>query len=100
MRDDWNNQYASQCEALCRLAGAMLLKSPKVLASLSEKVRTRSDDVFRWLYFISERKNIFTRELTSDVRVGMERKQGSGKTIPSLSTHSANACLECAAKEI
>ena len=100
IRDMYDNQFASQCEALCRLGGAMLLKSPKVSSRLSEKVRTRTDDVYRWLYFVAEREGMAMKEMTGKVTVRTEKKEHWMKTIESLSMHSANGCLECAAKEI
>jgi len=100
IRDDWKNQYASQCEALCRLAGAMLLKSPKVSKTLSEKVRSRSDDVWRWLYFLAERDGVIQKIMTGETKVGRERLETWMKMITQLTLHSGSACLDCAAKEI
>lgn len=43
---------SSECEAFCKLAGATLLKSPRIVASLSKEVLAESNVLFRWLYFL------------------------------------------------
>ena len=42
------------CVALLEMAGAMLLKSPKVRAQLSEAVASETDNMSRWLLFLKE----------------------------------------------
>jgi hypothetical protein len=100
VRDDWNNQFAPRCQALCEIAGAMLAKSPKVSRALSKTVKTRSDNVYRWLYFISEKQGVLKIDGhgTSTV-AGTTVKTKSG-TIHDLPAACSTACLECAAKEV
>jgi len=48
IRDEWNRQFADDCEVLCKLAGAMLLKSPKIAPTLSQKVSNHSGASKPW----------------------------------------------------
>jgi hypothetical protein len=100
IRDDWRDGAAHNCEALCNLAGAMLLKSPKVSASLSRKVHTRSDDAWRWLYFLDENPGVSTVSFTSITAVNRSIREYQKKTIQDIAGVSSIVCIECAAKEI
>jgi hypothetical protein len=100
VRDDWSDQFAPRCEALCRMAGAMLLKSPHVSLSLSRNVKTRSDDARRWLYFLAEKKGVLKVTSQGETVVRNLRHKNKGGEISNLPAISSIACLECAAKEI
>lgn len=98
--DPWEKHFASECEALCGIAGAMLMKSPKISTSLSEKVKTRSHDASRWLYYLAEVKGpIKIRTVHSTFAHGF-KKDSFVKVIEQLPHVCAVVCLECAAKEI
>ena len=101
MGESWSIRGSSaECEALCKNAGAMLLRSPRVFAQLSESVRSQSDHVWRWLYFLKESKR------TTDSAMGHgSTKDGPNtisefESIEGLASVSATACLECSADEI
>jgi hypothetical protein len=74
IRDDGNNQYAHRGEALCRLAGAMLLRSP---IRLSQKVKSRSDYVSRWLYFLAEKQGLLMQRTHGDLTIGQRKMKDS-----------------------
>jgi hypothetical protein len=90
----------AECEALCKYAGAMLTRSPHVLSKLSEGVRSQTDPIWRWLYFLKELKR------SHDVAVGNGIMKDSTKTISAyesiddLASVSAIVCIECSADEI
>jgi hypothetical protein len=92
-------EFARQCEVLCQLAGKMLLSSSTISPTLSEKVRSRSNDAGRWLYFLDERKMARIRG-DGETTVGVQRKKTTMKEISQLPGKSALVCIECAAKEI
>ena len=89
-----------KCEALCSLAGALLLKSPKISATLSEKVKTRSNDSWKWLYYLKENHrgfNLTTRGISSARGFNVETEGGTIEHLPAVS---ASVCIECAAREL
>lgn len=102
MGESWSirGNAPAECEALCKNAGAMLLRSPRVLAKLSENVRSQPDHVWRWLYFLKESNHSKT------VGVGQGTMKDGPDTISAfqeiedLASVSATACLECSADEI
>jgi hypothetical protein len=93
-------QGRADCESVCKLAGAMLLKSPRVLVGLSDKVKTEQDNLRRWLHFLKEAKGI------SDFQYGFEQHDDGTQTplyfgrINDLSAVSARVCIECATVEL
>lgn len=92
-------EFARQCEALCKLAGKMLLSSKNISPTLSEKVRSRSNDAWRWLYFLDEHK-LARVSAEGQTIIRTERIETVMKEIVSLPKKSALVCIECAAKEI
>ncbi|MBI3646279.1 MAG: hypothetical protein HY233_09985 [Acidobacteriales bacterium] len=100
MGDDSNVTGAKEeCGALCKLAGAMLLKSPVISGRLSEKVRTRSDDTWRWLYFLKEKVGLEHLGNGDTWAGGRHIKDQSG-SIENLAAVSARICTECTAEEL
>jgi hypothetical protein len=101
--DGWSiggmpSPHPDRCRALCQLAGSMLLRSPTVRFRLSEEIRSVADPTYRWLYFLKERKPL------DNFRVGYEEIDGQrmgsySGVINYLPQVSADACIECAAKE-
>ena len=88
------------CEALCKLAGAMLLRSPKISSKLSEMVRLQTNEVRRWLYFLKEHSGVPKETLVGDgIAHGISVKT-SMQSINGLATVSARVCIECSAEEI
>ena len=89
-----------RCEALCSLAGARLLRSPRILASLPEKIRFQPDHLYRWLDFLKERGcvgDILTGEVTDvDGKTVGFHLHGLIHDLPAVSGHT---CTECAAAE-
>jgi uncharacterized membrane protein len=102
IRADWNRNrdgeeswrmFHPECEALCKLAGAMLARSPKVFP----EPHPETDTLFRWLGFLKKEKNL------SDIQYGIEQPEGKVVLFGSLdgvAEMSAAVCIECAAKEI
>jgi hypothetical protein len=88
-------------EALCRLAGTMLLKSPRVLEQLSNDVVTQTDPLDRWLVFLKEQNGGLDGRLlygaTRD-KYGVERPYYSD-CLSSVATVSSRVCLHCSAQE-
>jgi hypothetical protein len=89
----------AQAEALCRLAGTMLMRSPTLPLTLSDKVRTRSDDGDRWLYLLKERCGLSSTMTGSSSSYGTTIQTSSG-IIEQLGEISASICVWCAAKEL
>ena len=90
---------SDKCKSLCRMAGTMLISSRQVRYALSEEVRPVSDPIYRWLYFLKERRHLdnylFAVETFPD---GQTAGVYSGY-INNLPEASAAACIDCAAKE-
>jgi hypothetical protein len=87
-----------KCEALCVLAGAMLVKSPN--QSISAEVRAVTSDRDRWLGFLAEcgavRSDSYAIEPISE-----DRKQiHYFGYITELAVVSANICIECSSREL
>lgn len=87
-------------EALCAVAGAMLLRSPAVAGSLPDHVRAVAEDANRWLEFLRDRyrleDHIYGVSTDGDVETG----RSYGGRIEALGATSARACVECEAMEI
>lgn len=82
-------------EPLCRMAGKMLLGSPKALSKASKHTQAETDDVRRWLYFLKDRGAVSMNN-GCGVYEGGHIFMGS---INDLATVSKNACLDCTAEE-
>lgn len=88
------------CEALCRLEGAMLLKSPKIAQRLSTTVGVQKDNAWRWLYFLKENSGVEKQILMGDgISHGILVKTEM-QSINGVSSVSQRICIECAAEEI
>lgn len=101
--DNWGlrGTTTEDCAALCTLAGAMLLRSPKIAPQLSDTVRTQSDHVWRWLYFLKEQRSV----VMSNVLHGDGTNFGVkylifGQSIDQVAAVSARICTECSAEEL
>ena len=101
IEDNWyvRGNGRAECEALCKNAGAMLLRSPQILPTLSDRVRSQSDHVERWLYFLKE----LGRTKVAGVGYGTIRDTktvNSFESIDDLALVSATVGMECSADEI
>ena len=110
IRADWNRngegteswRIAHQkCEGLCKLAGAMLVKSPNIVTELPQSLQSESDPMFRWLSFLKE-KNYLSRIQygVESAETGKEPKIILFGSIENVARVSAVVCIECAAMEI
>lgn len=97
--DDSQTDGGKTGESLCKFAGAMLLQSPKVSLRLSQKVSSRSDDAWRWLYFLKD-KWALEHPGTGNTWAGGRHMKNQSGSIEDLAAVSARACLECAAEEL
>lgn len=86
------------CKGLCTLAGAMLTKSPRVFAMLSQKVPPGSDAMSRWLRFLKERQPIRVQHCYETMPEGQQKIILFG-SIEDVRENSFTACIECAAAE-
>jgi len=100
VRGEFGERYGSYCESLCQLAGAMLLKSPHVSSGLSQKVKSRSNEVWRWLYFLREKPGTAKTSATGQSIVRGFSVETRKEVIDSLPLECSKACLECAAREL
>jgi hypothetical protein len=97
--DEWRIAHPG-CAALCRLAGAMLVKSPKISAALSQELRSESDSMFRWLTFLKEKNQV-----TGILEAYETATDGGQKLILSgylenVGGISSSMCIDCAAREL
>jgi hypothetical protein len=89
-----------KCRALCRLAGAMLMRSRRVCRELPEEIRNIPDPMDRWLKFLAKLKPF------DDYRSGVEPLDDGTKSLVSVGVmnsvaqRSVAACIECAAMEM
>lgn len=88
------------CESLCRLAGAMLLQSPRLKERLSAKVRSRSNDMWRWLYFLKDEKNAIGKLSPGSAFANGRKIETQSGDIENLAATCGRACIECAAEEV
>jgi pyrimidine deaminase RibD-like protein len=102
MGESWSirGNASAECEALCKNAGAMLLRSPRVLAKLPEKVRSQSDHVWRWLYFLRESKRTEATGVGHGTMKDGPNTISAYESIEDLASVSATACMECSADEL
>jgi hypothetical protein len=89
------------CEALCRLAGATLARSPRVFAAVQENIRLESNHLYRWLSFIKgDAGNMsgmgYAEEKDRDGNSTGIHLYGS---IRNLIAVSERVCIDCAATE-
>ena len=114
LRADWNRgsdgieswricggARIEECESLCQLAGAMLLRSANVAVNLSEAIRSESDQIYRWLYFLKE-----TQRGLRDYQYGLEQEEDGTKkpfyygSIRELARLSYTTCIKCSVVEV
>lgn len=99
-RFDGERGETKSCMALCARAGAMLLKSPRLSVTLSDRVRRTPDNAERWLCFLQD-----DGAVRYDHGPGREEYDG-GVTLHFLGylaevgPVSARSCIECSAKEL
>ncbi len=86
----------SHCEALCEIAGHLLMQSRSV--TLSERVRTRTDDAWRWLYFLKEKRGLRDVSSGTSSARGFVKKTESGD-IANFADVCVAACTELSIKE-
>ncbi len=91
---------AKDCESLCTLAGAMLLKSRTVRFKMDESISAEQNTMHRWLYYLKctnglDRSQSGMETLADGTRCGVHF--GS---INELARVSARACIGCAAMEM
>ncbi len=89
-----------ECESLCKLAGAMLLRSPRVSAELDETLRSEEAEVARWLYFLKKAKGLSDYQYGLEQIAENEQKPIYFGSIHGLASLSYRMCIECSAKEI
>jgi hypothetical protein len=81
---------------LCQRAGAMLLRSPRVAAGLSERVRAHRSPVDRWLEFIREQPQTRMQVIDMSHTIPIPVEDGYIRDVPSVS---ARVCMACSADE-
>jgi hypothetical protein len=101
-RESWalwggTSETRRELKALCKRAGAMLLKSPNVVQQLSPRVRAHHDPVDRWLELLREEPDLSPRLTGSGNEFGTPAKS---ETFESLASLSAAVCVSCSAEEI
>ena len=116
VRADWNDTTAGtgwricggdtdsnrHMEVLCRIAGNLLLASPKVVAKISPHIKSEPDPAWRWLYYMKELgagyepEHLGTYEIFGD---GNKRLVQAGM-IRNLGATSANQCLDLSGQEL
>jgi hypothetical protein len=87
------------CESLCRYGGALLLKSPKVLATVSPEVVAIPGLADRWLVFLKDNHNAAD---TRDALQSLTNENGYSvrlEVIRRVQEKSMQACIDCAALE-
>jgi hypothetical protein len=88
-------------ETLCKLAGQMLVTSPKISLTLTREITGEPDPVDRWLSYLKSRKPTFWHEELPAYEVhddGHKTPIYFG-TLQDVVRVSADQCLECAAEE-
>jgi hypothetical protein len=89
-------------EVLCRIAGNLLLASPRTAAKIPPHIKAEPDPAWRWLYYIKELgagyepEHLGAYEIFGD---GNKRLVHAG-TIRNLGATSANQCLDLSAQEL
>jgi len=87
-------------EILCRNAGRLLVSSPNVSASLPADIKTLSDPMERWLYYMKKKGTFYRSGFvgTEQLNDGTIFHAYSGN-INSLPNAASNECLDCAGQE-
>jgi nucleoside 2-deoxyribosyltransferase len=103
--DSWNWRggpvaVVRNLEALCKLAGKLLVASPNVSRSIAPEIRAQPDPVSRWLFYLKEKRGAFkvTGHGTTRSETGGEIDSVYG-SIEGVAALSASECLSCAADE-
>ena len=98
VRCDTNNE----CESLCRYAGSMLLRSPKLYNAIPLDIRSEMDPLARWFRFLQTTEVGRIKHMDHGI-VRSERGEESGffqsGSIDNLGKVSSVACIQCAEKE-
>jgi hypothetical protein len=89
-----------ECESLCRLAGAMLLRSPKANGSLDARIRLQPDSLYRWLYFLRQSTHLNNYMAATEVLDDGRKSTTQTACINDLAQVSMRACIDCAAQEM
>jgi hypothetical protein len=88
------------CEALCRYAGTLLLKSPHFSSKLSVRIRNEQNPAWRWFFFLKESCNAAD---IKDTIASLTNEQGysfKSEVIREIPVVSARACIDCASLEL
>jgi hypothetical protein len=92
---------AKQCGALCKIAGAMLLRSPNVAKRVSAETLAVEDEADRWLKFLKENHSAMSRmDYAIETDDLGNRKPIFMGTILDVPGASRVACLDSAALEL
>jgi hypothetical protein len=95
---------SGKCCSLCRQAGVLLLRSPRVSASLATDVKNEEHPIVRWLKFISDKPDVFTGH--RDVHVRMysteigQCERLSTASISMLASVCERVCIDCMTDEL
>jgi hypothetical protein len=87
-------------QALCMLAGSMLLKSRRVQTSLPTSVSTDPDPISRWLNYLKELKRTTDKMYLTEDQVNGTKLIHYLGTISDVGQASENLCIECSAREV
>ena len=88
------------CEALCRYAGTLLLKSPHISSKLSVRIRNEQNPAWRWFFFLKESCNAAD---IKDTNASLTNEQGysfKSEVIREIPVVSARACIDCASLKL
>jgi hypothetical protein len=88
-----------QCAALCKLAGAMLGKSPRVSRELPSELRSETDLIFRWLGYLKQTTPVSNVVHVYEQLPGEDQKLVVHGYLEHLAETSYGACMACAAAE-
>jgi hypothetical protein len=94
--------YDKHCNALCTLAGTMLVASHGVSSHISEAIKKEANPVSRWLEYLKETTTAasYRKEyLTENLMDGQTVVHLLGR-IDNVASESAAVCLKCCAKEL
>jgi hypothetical protein len=94
----WDDVRSS--EVVCRLAGQMLMKSPRVLKGLSQSIRDEDNAETRWLRFVSEASGGVNKEMqvTQELPDGTQVTAYTGM-VRNINALSVRVAIACAAHE-
>jgi hypothetical protein len=90
-------------EALCRIAGTMLIKSQRVARELPSSVTTQTNPMYRWLLFIKDSNFRGIGNAMYGIEVGEDGNPTGGihfnDVVNNLSELSSRACIYCESLE-